>query len=160
MSRMVGKVAVISPNLLGDKITDLQARRQAGYGIPPDETGSEQAAAERAIAQEAYDLSVGWESGAPGDGPDISVVCFAGKWLPLGEGPKRIGELVISCRETIGWKYENKPPPPGKDAKPSAARTIGMLIREFYYDTELHEAPPFAPAFRSAWELYVRRGGS
>jgi hypothetical protein len=159
MSRMGGRVAIISCNLLGDKIADLQARRAqlaAAADEPDEEGGSEQAATERAIARQAYNESVHWKSGAPGDGPDISVTCFAGKWLPLGEGPKRAGELVITIRETIGWKYDNKPPPPGKEAKPSAARSVGLLIREVYIDTQLHEEPPIAPGLAGAWALHQR----
>jgi len=163
MSRTIGRVAIISPNLLGDKITDLQARRQqlADQVDAPDdeEGGSEQAAAEREVARHAYRASVEWKSGAPGDGPDISVVSYVGKWLPLGEGPKRAGELVITVRETIGWKYDTKPPPPGKDAKPSADRKVGLLIREMYIDTKLHEVPPLTPALGAAWALHVARGG-
>ena len=92
---------------------------------------------------------------------DINAGCIVGTdpWLPLGEQPKRQGELVITVRETIGWKYAISPPPPGKDAKPSADRKIGLLIREFYIDTQLTEAPPIAPGLAAAWALSQQRGG-
>ena len=101
----------------------------------------------------------GWEQPPGEGGPDISVISFVGRWLPLGEAAKRTGELVITIRETIGWKYDNKPPPPGKEAKPSADRKIGLLIREFYIDTALREAPPIAPGLGAQWALYEKRLG-
>ena len=162
MSRCIGKIGVISPVLLGDKLRDLQARRdELSRSKDTDEEaeGSEQAAAERQLARQAYKESVRWKSGAPGGGDDVSCLSYAGKWLPLGEGPKRIGDLVITVRETIGWKYAISPPPPGKDAKPSADRKIGLLIREFYIDTQLTEAPPIAPGLAAAWALSQQRGG-
>ena len=72
---------------------------------------------------------------------------------------QRAGELVITVRETIGWKYDTKPPPPGKDAKPSASRTVGLLIREVYIDTSIREEPPVAPGLGAAWALHQRHGG-
>lgn len=230
---MQGRIPCISPNFLGEKITDLQMRREQAANAPDDEDeegASEQARVERGIARRAYAApkppppcrgpmptwrspradvtlspptssdepppmrpmspvldphrtppsvpftpslfaphwalpslrfkeSVDWKSGAPGDGPDISVVSFCGKWLPLGEGSKRTGELVITIRETIGWKYDSKPPPPGKDAKPSASRAIGLLIREMYIDTDFYEEPPFAPGLSAAWALHEQRHG-
>ena len=161
MSRMIGKIGAISPALMGDKITDLQARREQLAGEEENEydDSSEQLRAEREIARQAYAESVSWDSGAPGDaGPDISVLSFAGRWLPLGEGPKRAGDLVITVRETLGWKYQSKPPAKG-NAKPSASRAIGLLIREFYIDTNITEAPPIAPGLAAAWALNEKRGG-
>ena len=54
---------------------------------------------------------------------------------------------------------DNKPPPPGKEAKPSASRAIALLIREFYIDTQLHEEPPIAPGLAGAWALHQQRSG-
>lgn len=162
LSRMVGKIGCTSPAYMGDKVVDIQMRRAELMAASDDdgEDLGEQALAERALAREAYKASVEWKSGAPGEGgPDISVISFVGRWLPLGEAAKRTGELVITIRETIGWKYDNKPPPPGKEAKPSADRKIGLLIREFYIDTALREAPPIAPGLGAQWALYEKRLG-
>merc|ERR1711924_370807 len=62
-------------------------------------------------------------------GPDISVTSFAGRWLPKGEGPKRENQLVVTCRETIGWKYGSKPPMEGEEGKPTASRKVGLIVR-------------------------------
>ena len=167
MSRMGGKVAVIAPALMGEKLRDLQKRREnAALGSDDDEDGADSddegggAARANAIARRAYAECVNWESGAPGDaGPDVSVVSFAGRWLPPGEGPKRRGELVITVRETIGWKYQSKPPAKG-DPKPSASRSVGLLVREFFVDTALYEDPPLAPGLAAAWNLHEQRMGT
>ena len=94
------------------------------------------------------------------------MVHFAGRWLPLGEGSKRKGQLVVCVRETIGWKYLGKPekPKPGVEgsgeSKPSAARKIGMLCREFFVAKRLMEPAPAAPGLKPQWELHKLRGGA
>ena len=179
LSRMTGHIGAISANLLGDKFDDLQARRARGAAAAATDDalgsrggsrggsgggsggGGAEASPEmahmREIERRAYQTCVTWDSGSPGAGPDLSVVSFAGRWLPLGETPKRAGELVICVRETIGWKYQSKPPAKG-DAKPTASRKIGMLMREVFIDTKLHEAPPFAPGLAPGWALYEQYG--
>ena len=103
MARMQGHIGAISPTFLGDKLDDLQARRAlaAEEDAQLEHAGGDEGegqAEQREIARQAYKMSVEWDSGAPGDGPDISVLSFVGRWLPLGEQPKRMGELVICCR--------------------------------------------------------------
>ena len=56
------------------------------------------------------------------------------------------------------------PPPPkeGEEAgeePPSASRSVGMLCREFFIDTVLHEPPPYAPGLKGAWALHQQRTG-
>ena len=123
--------------------------------LPPDESEDE---ASREVAQAAYRHATTWKGGGPPGPPDISVASFVGKWLPNGEGPKRLGQLVITVRETIGWKYLTKPPDKG-DAKPSAARRVGLLIREFFIDTQLYDAAPCTPGLAAAYALHCQRGG-
>ena len=50
-----------------------------------------------AVAREAYEQCLTY--GGTGDGPKCSIVHFAGKWLPLGEGSERKGKLVCCVRE-------------------------------------------------------------
>ena len=113
--------------------------------------------AEIEIAREAYGQCLNY--GGDGEGPKRSVLHFAGRWLPLGEGSKRKGQLVVCVRETIGWKYLSKPDKDGND-KPSAARKIGMLCREFFVDKKLYEPAPAAPGFKPQWELWKLSGGA
>ena len=169
MARIAGKVSVISPVLLGAKADDLHRRREvaadldafpdeaeAAEGLLPPEGSEDEASYE--IATAAYRHATTWKGGGPPGPPDISVASFAGKWLPIGESAKREGKLVITVRETIGWKYLSKPPEKG-DAKPSAARRVGLLIREFYVDTQLYDAPPSTPGLAAAYALHTQRGG-
>jgi hypothetical protein len=81
------------------------------------------------------------------------VLSFAGRWLPQGEALKREGELVIHVRETLGWKFETKPSKGGS----AACRRVGLLVREHFIDTELHDEPPFAPGLGAAWQMQERR---
>ena len=66
-------------------------------------------------------------------------------------------------RETVGWKYQSKPPPPGPNGevveKPSAARKIGMLCREFFVAKKLYEPAPSAPGFPATWHMQKQRIG-
>ena len=112
-----------------------------------------------AIAKEAYEQCLTY--GGPGEGPKRSVLHFCGRWLPLGEGPSRKGQLVCLVRETIGWKYDTKPPKEGKEEKPSAARGVGLLVREFFVGKKgtWPEPEPAAPGFRACWNMYKLRNG-
>ena len=107
-------------------------------------------------AKEAYQLCLTY--GGDGDGPKRSVLHFAGRWLPLGEGSARKGQLVVCVRETIGWKYDSKPPKKGEDEKPSASRSIGFLCREFFIGKRLRQPQPFAHGLEAQWELHKMRG--
>ena len=66
-------------------------------------------------------------------------------------------------RETIGWKYNSKPPAGGggddAEEKPTASRSIGMLCREFFIGMKLREPSPAAPGLAPAWELHNQRRG-
>ena len=164
ISRQTGNVAIISPPFSGDKLKDLRARRQALLGASAEKIAWGQPKpfdatieGEIEIAREAYSQCLNY--GGDGEGPKRSVLHFAGRWLPLGEGSKRKGQLVVCVRETIGWKYLSKPSKDGND-KPSAARKIGMLCREFFVDKVLHEPAPAAPGFKPQWELWKMRGGA
>ena len=112
-----------------------------------------------AIAKEAYEQCLTY--GGPGDGPKRSVLHFCGRWLPLGEGSNRKGQLVCLVRETIGWKYDTKPPKEGKEEKPSAARGVGLLVREFYIGKRgtWPEPLPKAPGLQGCWEMHKQRNG-
>ena len=164
ISRQTGNVAVVSPPLTGDKLKDLRQRRKARLEASAEEVAWGQPkpldakiSAEIEIAREAYGQCLNY--GGDGEGPKRSVLHFAGRWLPLGEGSKRKGQLVVCVRETIGWKYLSKPDKDGND-KPSAARKIGMLCREFFVDKKLYEPAPAAPGFKPQWELWKLRGGA
>jgi len=173
MSRQNGNISVISTTLAGEKLRDLRARRALindqddmtvcnnDPRVPGDQA---------AIAREAYHqcLTFGEPAsttaarlGAGGaEGPKRSVLHYAGCWLPLGEASNRKGDLVITVRETIGWKYGLKSKKGGDedaDEPPSASRSIGMLCREFFIDKVLHEPSPHADGFAAAWELHGRK---
>ena len=175
MARQAGNVSVISAPLVGEKIRDLRARRrraldapssEIAVGEPNPDTLEVRGAVE--LAKEAYAQCLTY--GGEGEGPKRSVVHFAGRWLPLGEGSARKGQLVCCVRETIGWKYNAKPPKPapgggGGDAaaaaddKPSASRQIGFLCREFFIGKRLREPQPYAHGLRPQWELHKMRVG-
>ena len=36
--------------------------------------------------------------------------------------------------------------------------TIGLLVREYYISSKLHEDPPLAPGLAAAWALHEQRG--
>ena len=40
---------------------------------------------------------------------------------------------------------------------PSAARKVGLLVREFFIDTKLYEPQPYAQGLRPMWELHKMR---
>lgn len=180
MSRQVGSISVVSPPFSGEKLRDLRSRRVVVADEPASVIANHDPNAESVamreqvkIAREAhhqclhYGETVRKEAerlGAGGaEGPKRSVVHFAGRWLPLGEGANRKGQLVVCVRETIGWKYNSKPPPPkpGDDGDPpetpSASRKVGFLCREFFIDTSLHEPSPLAPGFGAAWAMHKQR---
>ena len=151
--------------MTGEKLKDLRLRRaqaaapetpngDIAFGEPNPDTPD--ISNKVAIAKEAYQQCLTY--GGDGDGPKRSVLHFAGKWLPLGEGSQRKGQLVCTVRETIGWKYVGKPSPDGED-KPSAARKIGMLCREFYVAKKFHQPSPFAPGFAAQWFMHKKRMG-
>ena len=165
MDRQNKNIGVISPTLTGEKLKDLRLRRaqaaaaetpngEIAFGEPNPDTPD--ISNKVAIAKEAYQQCLTY--GGDGDGPKRSVLHFAGKWLPLGEGSQRKGQLVCTVRETIGWKYVGKPSPDGED-KPSAARKIGMLCREFYVAKKFHQPSPFAPGFAAQWFMHKKRMG-
>ena len=169
MSRQGGNVAVVSPTITGPKLKDLRLRRAAALEAEASEVAfaeknpnSADVQAKVAIAKEAYEQCLTY--GGPGDGPKRSIIHFAGRWLPLGEGSERKGKLVCTVRETIGWKYQSKPAKPGPDGepaedKPSAARGVGMLCREFFVHTEFYQPAPAAPGFEGMWRMYKQRSG-
>ena len=178
MSRQAGNIHVISPTLSGEKLRDLRSRRALTADVD-DVTlcnNDKRVPAEQAtVAREAFQQCLHFGTtgtqeaerlGMGGaEGPKRSVIHFAGRWLPLGEGANRKGDLVCTVRETIGWKYNSKPPPPPKEGEeggeepPSASRSVGMLCREFFIDTVLHEPPPYAPGLKGAWALHQQRTG-
>jgi hypothetical protein len=166
MSRQATFISCISPTFTGDKLKDLRMRRAAKLAGPAEEiaegeknAGTADIQAKVAIAREAYEQCLTY--GGPGDGPKRSVLHFCGRWLPLGEGSNRKGQLVIVVRETIGWKYDTKPPKPGKEEKPSAARGVGLLVREFFVGKRgtWPEPEPKAPGFQGCWEMHKQRNG-
>jgi hypothetical protein len=108
---------------------------------------------ELALAREAYEQCLTY--GGDGDGPKRSVLHFCGRWVPLGESEKRKGQLVVCVRETIGWRYVGS----GGADTPSAARKVGLLVREFFIDSKLNEPKPRAPGLHAAWELQKLRAG-
>ena len=177
MSRQAGNISCISAPLAGEKLRDLRTRRMLTADVD-DLTianGDPNVPAEQVeLAREAYKQCLNFgqtlsqqanrlgQGGA--EGPKRSVVHFCGKWLPLGEGSKRKGDLVITVRETIGWKYNTKPPKPAADGveqeePPSASRGVGMLCREFFIDRKLHEPLPPAPGLAPMWALEKARHG-
>ena len=166
MSRQGGNISCISPTFTGDKLKDLRMRRAVAIDADASQVAfgeknhaSADIQAKVAIAKEAYNLCLTY--GGPGEGPKRSVLHFCGRWLPLGEGSNRKGQLVCLVRETIGWKYDTKPPPPGKEEKPSAARGVGLLVREFFIGKRgtWPEPEPRAPGFRGCWEMHKKRNG-
>ena len=105
------------------------------------------------LAREAHELCLSFGNGpeggaAPEGAPKLSTVHYGGRWLPLGEGSSRKGELVLCVRETVGWKYNS-----------TASRSIGFLCREFFCDRSMKEPQPRAPGFMAAWKLHIERGG-
>ena len=161
MSRQRGNISCVSAPLQGEKLLDLRKRR----AILSEEDNMEMAIVgegeplpthmryrgDIALAKEAYQQCLTY--GGDGDGPKRSVLHFCGRWTPVGEGTQRRGQLVVCVRETIGWKYT------GRGGGASAARKIGLLVREFYIDRRLNEPRPRAPGLRPAWELHELRTG-
>ena len=47
---------------------------------------------------------------------------------------------MINVRETVGWKFASAPPPKanGKET-PATGRRVGLLVREYFIDTKLHQ---------------------
>ena len=165
MGRQSGNISIVSAPLSGEALSDLRARRtrmtrmsdpSVGYeelpqlllngekGVPGEQID---------LAREAHELCLSFGNGpeggaAPEGAPKLSTVHYGGRWLPLGEGSSRKGELVLCVRETVGWKYNS-----------TASRSIGFLCREFFCDRSMKEPQPRAPGFMAAWKLHIERGG-
>jgi len=177
MSRQSGNISVVSPPLSGEKLRDLRARRMLTADMTDAEVCNNDArvpADQAALAREAHQQCLyygepaaalaGRLGGGGAEGPKRSIIHYGGKWLPLGEGANRKGDLIICVRETIGWKYTSKPtkPKPGEEpgeGPPSAARGVGMLCREFFIDTMMRQPQPHAPSFAAQWRLEEARRG-
>ena len=153
--------------LQGEKLADRRARLKLKLNSSAGEIAegeknpdTAEVQAKVAIAREAYERCLNY--GGDGDGPKRSVLHFCGKWLPLGEGANRKGQLVCCVRETIGWKYQTPEPKPGKEEKPSAARGIGFLCREFFISKagSMKEPSPAAPGLMASWQLHKQRTGA
>jgi hypothetical protein len=159
MGRQSGNISTVSAPLAGEALSDLRKRKKhmsdpsvedaelpqlllnGEKGVPGEQID---------LAREAHKLCLdGPEGGAAPEGaPKLSTVHYGGRWLPLGEGSNRKGELVLCVRETIGWKYNS-----------IASRSIGFLCREIFCDKSMKEPQPRAPGFMAAWKLHIERGG-
>jgi hypothetical protein len=160
MGRQSGNISTVSAPLAGEALSDLRKRKKhmsdpsvedaelpqlllnGEKGVPGEQID---------LAREAHKLCLDEPEGgaAPEEGaPRLSTVHYGGRWLPLGEGSNRKGELVLCVRETIGWKYNS-----------IASRSIGFLCREIFCDKSMKEPQPRAPGFMAAWKLHIERGG-
>ena len=149
MRRTKGKISCISADYLGEKLADFRARHAfAAEDSSPDADAAD-------AARQAY-LECASRSGE-----QLSVLSFCGRWLPIGESPRRAGDLVVCIRETLGFKSFAKPKPASSrrddGATPTSARVVDFILREVFIDTRLHEALPLAPGLAAAWRTHEQR---